>query len=408
MSRIVVVGNGMAAGRLVEELVARPTAHDITVLGAEPHAAYNRVLLSGVLAGAYDEDAVTLRPGSWYADHHVDLRTGVRVAAVDRRRQRAFAESGESFAYDHLVLATGSRPYLPPIRGVVADDGTMNPAVFPFRTLDDCAQILAVARPGMRVVVIGGGLLGLEAARGLHQRGLAVEVVHQGPHLMDRQLDPGAGAVLRRTMSGLGVDSYVETRAVAVVPGAAAGATAVRLADGYVLDCDLVVLACGIRPSTAVARGARLDIRAGVVVDDLLTTSDPRISALGECAEHDGVVHGYVQAAWDQAAALAATLSGTPTAYGGSRQVTRLRAMGVDVAAMGETTAAADADTELLHFADPVRGTYKLAVVRHGRLVGALLLGDLSTVATVTRAFDRGTPMPANRMHLLFREGKVA
>ena len=408
MSRIVVVGNGMAGGRLVEELVARGET-DITVLGDEQHAAYNRVLLSGVLAGTHDPAAVALRPEGWHAAHNVALHTGFRVAAIDRRRRQVFASSGESVAYDHLVLATGSRPYLPPIRGVVDANGSMNPGVFSFRTLDDCAQILSVARPGMRVVVIGGGLLGLEAARGLHQRGLSVEVVHQGPHLMERQLDAGAGAVLRRTMAGLGVESYTEARAVSVTVGGPTGVRGVRLADQYELECDLVVFACGIRPSVGLARGARLEIRAGVIVDDLLTTSDPAISALGECAEHEGVVHGYVQAAWEQAAALAGVLTDeNASGYRGSRQITRLRAMGVEVAAMGETTATADDATQVLHYADPVRGTYKLAVVRDGRLVGALLLGDLSTVATVTRAYDRATPMPANRMHLLFTEGRVA
>lgn len=408
MTRVVVVGNGMAGGQLVGELVARGV-RDVTIIGDEPRPAYNRVLLSRVLAGAHDAEEVALRPAGWYAANGVTLRTGVRVESIDRDRREVLATSGERFGYDRLILATGSRPSMPPVRGIIDAEGAMNPGVFSFRTLGDCEQILAAARPGMRAVVIGGGLLGLEAAHGLHQRGLAVEVVHQGPHLMEKQLDEGAAAVLQRRMSQLGVPAYIETRAVAIVPGGEIGVRGVRLDDQYLLECDLVVFACGITPAVTLARAAGLDVHRGIVVDDQLATSDPDISALGECAEHDGVVSGYVQAAWDQAEVLAAVVAGAPTSgYRGSRQVTRLRAMGVEVAAMGETTAIADATTHVLRLSDPLRGTYKLAVVRDGVLVGALLLGDLATVATLTRAYDRRTPLPADRMHLLFQEGKVA
>jgi assimilatory nitrate reductase electron transfer subunit len=410
-----VIGNGMAAGRLVQDLAARGIG-DVTVVGDEPYHAYNRLLLSGVLARTQDPRDLEMRTPGWYGRNGVTVLRGIRAVALDHRRREVGLADGRTLGYDRLVLATGSRPNLPSLRGIVSARGGLLPGVFAFRTLTDCEDISAVAAPGVRAVVIGGGLLGLEAARGLSLLGCQVEVVHQAPRLMERQLDAGGAQVLRRTLHDLGITTYLDARAVAVRSGPDGRVAAVRLADHFELACDLVVFACGIRPATALAQAGGLQVGQGIVVDDELATSADGVWAIGECAEHRGVISGWAQSALDHAAFLAARLAGEPAiAPAPARQVTRLRAAGVDLAAMGETDALPDGQTEVLCFADPVRRTYRKTVVRDGRLVGALLVGDVSAAGELSRAFDRGTPVPPDRRDLLFSgahppvvEGKVA
>jgi assimilatory nitrate reductase electron transfer subunit len=404
MTRLVVIGNGMAGARLVEELVARDMASelDITVYGAEPGPAYNRILLSNVLAGVQRPEDTLLLDRDWYDRNSVTLRTGARVTAVDREQRVVHAADGTSSAYDVLVFATGSSPVLPPLRGLVREGHELIPGAFAFRTLDDCAQILAAAADCRRAVVVGGGLLGLEAARGLQGQGLPVEVVHVAPHLMERQLDESAAGVLQSTMQRLGVSCYLGVGASAVL--GTDRVTGLRLDDGYELECDLVVFACGVRPNVHVAAEAGLAVNRAIVVDDQLRSiDDPRIHALGECAEHRGQVYGLVAPAWEQASVLADVLTGARdcAAYTGSQLVTRLKAMGVDLAAIGDSLASED-DAEVIRFSDPVRGTYKKIVVRDGRIAGAILLGDVTTAATVMQAYDRGTVLPADRLYLMF------
>lgn len=407
----VVVGNGMAAGRLVQDLVGRGVG-DITVVGDEPYHAYNRLLLSGVLARTQDPRDLEMRTPGWYGRNGVTVVRGVRAVHLDTERRAVGLADGSSLSYDRLVLATGSRPNLPTLRGIVAGRGGLIGGVHAFRTLQDCEHIMAGARPGARAVVIGGGLLGVEAACGLEALGCDVEVVHQGPHLMEQQLDAGAAAVLHRTLDVRGVRTYLDARAVAVLSTPDDRVRAVRLADHFELPCELVVFACGIRPATALAADGNLDVATGIVVDDRLATSAPDVWAIGECAEHRGVVHGWAQAAVDQAQVLAAVLDGDPdVAYRGSQQVIRLRAAGVELAAMGDPTIHADAETEVLCLADPIRRTYRKVVVRGGRLVGALLVGDVTAAGLVTRAFDGLGPLPTDLRDLLFPvlpEGKVA
>jgi len=413
--RLVVIGYGMAGSRLVEEVRARDPhrQHAITVLGAERHAAYNRVLLSDVLAGRSDADDIALIPPGWPEEAGVDLRLGAAATAVDRAARVVRATDGTEHHYDTLVLATGSQAWLPPVAGLTVDTGadrpeagTLRPGVTVFRTLTDCHAIVAAARTARRAVVLGGGLLGLEAARGLAGRGLDVTVVHHAGHLMERQLDPGAGAVLRRTLRGLGVEVRTDTTVTGVL-GTAERIEAVLLADGSWIDTDLLVVACGVRPDVELAHAAGLRVEDGVVVDDTLrTVTDERVYAIGECAQHDGQVYGLVAPAWDQARVAADRITGADPAatYTGSRVVTRLKAAGVDLAAMGETDTLADQDTgaEVLHFSDPARGTYKKVVIRDGKVAGAILLGQIDTVGTVTQLFDRGAPAPSDRLALLF------
>ncbi|WFF01464.1 FAD-dependent oxidoreductase [Micromonospora sp. WMMD964] len=393
-ARVVIVGNGMAGARLAGELHAREGDRKVTVLGAEPHRAYNRILLSTLLAGRIGEPDVELTEA---AGHGIDLRTGVSVASIDRSSREVHTDDGERISYDHLVLATGARAVVPPLPGL--DPADLPERVVPFRTLDDCRRILAAADGARSALVLGGGLLGLEAARGLASRGLTTTVVHPSEHLMERQLDPVAGAVLAGTLAGIGVTVQLAVPATGVV--ADADGVRLDLADGRTLRADLLVLSCGVRPDTALAQAAGLTVRRGVVVDDRLRTDDRSISAIGDCAEHDGVLTGLVAPAWAQARVLADVLSGTdPLArYRPKPVVTRLKAAGIDLASMGDPVGGGPG--EELTFADPARGTYARLRIRDERLVGAILLGDNPAVGTVIQLFDRGHPVPADRRALL-------
>jgi assimilatory nitrate reductase electron transfer subunit len=396
--RVVVVGNGMAGSRLADDLLRRDASLEVVVHGAEDRPAYNRVLLSDVLSGRRGSADIELagNPGAV-------RRLGVAVTRIDRGARVVHAADGSATTYDDLVLATGSTPVVPPVQGIAGPDGVLLEGVHVFRTVEDCAAITATARRARTAVVVGGGLLGLEAARGLVQQGLQVHVVHGAAHLMEQQLDPLGGAVLRRAVEGLGVGVHLGSFAAAVT--GTRRVTGVRLADGREVASDLVVLACGVRAETTLARAAGLAVDRGVLVDDRLRTDDPHVHALGECAQHAGTVYGLVAPAWEQAAVLADRLTGGTSTYTGSRTVTRLKAMDLDVAAMGDTSPGPDDvrdGVEVLQFTDPARHVYKKIVVRDGVLVGAVLLGDLSTAGLVTQAFDRATPLPAARLHLLF------
>ncbi|MEU4574762.1 FAD-dependent oxidoreductase [Nonomuraea sp. NPDC023979] len=385
--RLVVVGNGMAGSRLVGEVRARDPRMTITVFGAEPGRPYNRVLLSNVLAGKARPEQLSLHDLSWYAANRVEAVLGGEVAWIDREARAVHTTDGRREPYDLLVLATGSEAIVPPIPGVAR--------AVPFRTLDDCERILKAAEHSRRAVVVGGGLLGVEAARGLAGRGLPVTLLHLAGHLMERQLDAEAGLLLGETLAGLGVETRTGVSAASVEE------TGVRLAGGELVEGDLVVLACGVRPLTALAAEAGLEVRRGVVVDDELRTDDPSIFAIGECAEHDGTVYGLVAPAWEQASVAADVITGGKARYRGSRLVTRLKASSVELAAMGETQLT-DEHAEVVRFSHRARGTYRKLVIRDDRLVGAILLGDSDAVGTLTQLFDRGGPVPGDRAGLLF------
>ncbi|AHH94383.1 FAD-dependent oxidoreductase [Kutzneria albida] len=400
--RVVVIGYGMAGARLAEEIRRRDPAGDrveLTVLGAEPMAAYNRVLLSSVVAGTMSQDAVRLHEHDWAQHHHVDLRLAATAVRIDRSRRQVVLASGEQVGYDALVLATGSSAWIPPTPGLVAEDGELAEGVVAFRTMADCERILESARAGAPVAVLGGGLLGLEAARGLAGRGNLVTVVHPAGHLMERQLDGGAGRVLARTLSGLGIEFRIGQAATNYLPG-----DGLKLADGSHVPADLVVVSAGVRAETMLAADAGLSVDRGVLVDDALRTSDPRVHALGDCAQHPGTVSGLVQPAWEQAAVLADLLTGTDPAarYRGTPVVTRLKARDVDLAALGEVHVDVDcAEAEVLCVADPARGRYAKLVLRDERVTGAILLGAPDAAAAVTQLFDRGAPAPSDRLALL-------
>lgn len=386
-----VIGHGMVGARFAEEVRRRDPDGDrvaLTVLGAEPRPAYNRVLLSTVLAGGLTADMVAL-PGS----EGVALHTGVAATAIDRDARVAHAADGTEHRYDELVLATGCRAWLPPVDGLGAG-GVPAPGVSPFRDLDDCERILDTAVPGARVAVVGGGLLGVEAARGLAGRGVAVTLVHPCGHLMERQLDAGAGEVLAAALGGLGVEVRCGVAATAWDPR-----TGLDCDDGSRIAADAVVVAAGVRAETALAEAAGLAVDRGILVDDRLATADGRVHAIGDCAQHAGTVAGLVRSGWEQAAVLADLVTGADPAarYRGTRPVTRLKARGLDVAAVGELAAG----DEQLRVADPRRGRYGVLALRDDRVVGAVLVGLPDAAATITGLYDSGAAAPGDRLALL-------
>jgi nitrite reductase (NADH) large subunit len=402
--RLVVIGNGMAGARFVEELLARGGGErfQTTVLGEERHGNYNRILLSSVLAGHHDPADIVLNPESWYRDNEVTLRSGLAATGLDRAAGQVLLADGTAVPYDQLVLATGSVPFVPPLEGLNGPDGRWKRGVFVFRTLDDCARMTAHARDAKRAVVIGGGLLGLEAARGLLTLGPEVHVVHLMPHLMEVQLDPAAGAILARTMRRLGVTVHLERATTALLGDAAVAGLVFR--DGTTLECDMLVVAAGIRPNVALARAAGLTVERGIVVgDDLASADDPKVAAIGECAQHRGRVYGLVAPVWEQATVLAERLSGRrPEArYAGSVVATKLKVMGVELAVMGDKEPASD-DDEVVTYSEPSRGIYKKMVVRGGRLAGAIVLGDGAIAPSLQQSFDRATRLPERRADALF------
>ncbi|WP_448623603.1 nitrite reductase large subunit NirB [Geodermatophilus sp. URMC 64] len=400
--RLVVVGNGMAGARFVEEVLERGGGEQfrITVFGDEPHGCYNRIMLSPVLAGEEQEDAIVLNSHDWYADNGVDLRAGVRVERIDTAAKCVHADDGTVTPYDHLVLATGSYSFIPPVTGVHREDGSLLPGVFGFRTIEDTRAMIEAARTHRRAVVVGGGLLGLEAARALQTYGMAVDLVDAAPHLMSAQCDADAGAIIRAGVEALGITVHLST-----LTGEVLGPDRVRgvvLSDGRQLEADMLVLAAGIRPHTDVAVRSGLEVERAIVVDDQLRTDDPDVYAIGECAQHRGTVYGLVAPAWEHAKVLADVLTGTdPTAeYHGSRLATKLKVAGVDVATMG-VKAPERPDDEVLVISEPRRGVHCSVVIRDDRLVGATLIGDTRKVAYLTQAFDRGSPLPEERIRLL-------
>src|ERR1051326_249166 len=322
MERLVVVGNGMAGVACVEQVLRHSQEFRVTIFGDETHVNYNRIQLSSVLAGEKDADEITLNSLDWYIENSIDLRLGVRITGIDPVSRTISGDDGSITPYDKLLLATGSSALLPPISGCDKD------GVFVFRTLDDTRARLERARPGLKTIVIGGGLLGLEAARGLQLQGADVTVVHLMRWLMERQLDPIGGEYLQRKIEELGVNVLLSHQTVAIMGDR--NVEGISFKNSYRMEADLVVIAVGIRPNVELAAAAGLDLNRGIVVNDYMETSDPSILAVGECAEHNGVVYGLVAPLYEQAKVAAATITGNREArYEGSIPEARLKIMGV-------------------------------------------------------------------------------
>lgn len=390
--RLVVIGNGMVSLRFLERLREHaPGRHDVTVIGEETSPAYNRVLLSALLAGDVDETGCRLRERGWYDAHRIRLLTGAPAASIDRDAKRVTV-GAETIPYDRLVLATGSTPIMLPKPG-------MNlPGVMTFRDLADVDRMQTLRGSGARVVVIGGGLLGLEAAYGLARLGLRTTLLHVMDKLMERQLDRRAAGLVQATMAAKGVEVILKADTAEIV--GQGKAEALRLTDGRELPADLVVVAVGVRPRVDLAREAGLATGRGIQVDDALTTSDPAISAMGECAEHRGMVYGLVEPGYEMADILARRLAGQDRAYAGSTIATSLKVSGLPVFSAG--TIADDAEGEPIVFSDPVRGIYRKLVVKDGCLAGALLIGDVAEGAWYRELIDTGAPIASIRHDLMF------
>jgi nitrite reductase (NADH) large subunit len=364
---LVVIGNGMAGCRAVEEILARdPGRYRITIFGAEPRVNYNRIMLSPVLAGEKSFDEIIINDEAWYADNGIDLIAGDPVVSIDREGKCVVARSGRTVSYDKLLIGTGSDPFIIPVPGKDL------PGVVTFRDLDDVDKMLAAAENGGDAVVIGGGLLGLEAAHGLSLRGMKVTVIHLMPTLMERQLDEAAGWLLKTALEGRGQTILTEANTQEIFgQGKVEG---VRLKDGREIPADIVVMAVGIRPSTQLAKDAGLAVGRGIHVDDHMVTSDPDILAVGECVEHDGQVYGLVAPLWEMCRALADGLTTGPTGYKGSVTSTKLKVSGIDVFSAGDFSGGEGCEDIVLR--DATRGVYKRVIVKKDRLVGAVLYGD--------------------------------
>ncbi|QMU23414.1 nitrite reductase large subunit NirB [Gordonia rubripertincta] len=411
--RLVVVGNGMAGARTVEEILARGGGDqfDVTMIGDEPYGNYNRIMLSHVLAGeaTVDDDDLMLNPMAWYREHGVTLYAGDRAESIDRFAKTVTCASGRTIDFEVLIIATGSHTFFPNMDGLREPDGKLARGVFGFRTIEDTNGMLqmATSRDHMRAVVIGGGLLGLEAAYGLQTQGVAVDVVHSPGHLMNQQLDERGGRVLRNKIESLGVGVHTGKRTTSVLRNDDGAVAGVGFTDGDSLPADMIVVTAGIRPNVEIARGAGLVVERGIVVDDQMRCEDEAfIYAVGECAQHRSEVYGLVAPLWEQAVVLADVLTGAdPRAeYHGSRLTTKLKVAGVDVAAMGVKGPERD-DDEFVQFYEPRSGVYKSVVVRDNKLIGAMLLGDISKANFLTQAFDEKVPLPDERISMLFDMG---
>ena len=389
---LVVIGNGMAGCRAVEELLARdPDRYRITIFGAEPRVNYNRIMLSPLLAGEKSFEDIIINDHGWYESNQIKLIAGDPVVAIDRQARTVTARSGATQTYDKLLIATGSDPFIIPIPGVDL------PGVVTFRDMDDVDAMLRAADGGGRAVVIGGGLLGLEAAHGLALRGMDVTVVHLMPTLMERQLDEAAGWLLKHAL---------EARGQTILTGADTECIlgddrveGIRLKDGREIAADLVVMAVGIKPNVGLARAAGLEIGRGIQVDDHMVTSDPSILAVGECVEHRGSCYGLVAPLFEMCRALADHLAAQPTGYTGSVTSTKLKVSGIDVFSAGDFVSG---DSEDIVLRDATRGVYKRLIVKDDKLVGAVLYGDTADGNWYFDLLKRGEDITPIRDSLIF------
>jgi len=407
--KLVMVGNGMAGVRALEELLKiAPAMYDITVFGAEPHPNYNRIMLSPVLAGEQTLEEIVLNPMAWYAQHGITLHAGTQVTRIDRaqRTVEATRADGQTITaeYDRLILATGSNPFILPVPGHGLE------GVIAYRDIADTQAMIETARTHRHAVVIGGGLLGLEAANGLKLRGMEVTVIHIGPWLLERQLDEVAGRLLQKALEDRGLHFALGAHTDALIGDADDGRSgrvrALRLKDGREIAADLVVMAAGIRPNTAVAREAGLvcdhDGRGGIrVTDTMQTATDARIWAVGECASHRGIAYGLVAPLYEQGRVLAAHLAEAGVdLYTGSQISTKLKVTGIDLFSAGDFMGGGNSEEIVL--SDPAEGVYRKLVLREGRLVGACLYGDTADGSWYFDLIRSGEPVGAMREPLMF------
>ncbi|MFQ6333493.1 nitrite reductase large subunit NirB [Methylophilus sp. 3sh_L] len=398
--KLVVVGNGMAGMRAVEELLKiAPDMYDITVFGDEPYPNYNRIMLSPVLANEQTIDDIILNSREWYAEHHITLHTSARVNKIDRKARTVTAENGLTVEYDRLLLATGSKPFILPIPGADLQ------GVLGYRDIKDTNDMIATAKVYKHAVVIGGGLLGLEAANGLKVQGMDVTVVHKNEWLLERQLDKTAGKMLQKSLEARGLQFLLQKDTEQLI-GKDGRVVAVRFKDGQEIPADLVVMAVGIRPNYALAESAGIHCNRGIVVSDTMQTYDPRIYAVGECVNHRGIAYGLVAPLFEMAKVCATHLANFGIGlYKGSVTSTKLKVTGIDLFSAGDFMGSDDAEEILLH--DAVGGVYKKLVIKDDTIIGAVLYGDTTDGAWYFQMLRDKKPIHEIRDHLMFGQDSL-
>jgi nitrite reductase (NADH) large subunit len=391
--KLVIIGNGMAPGRMLENLLeAAPGAYEVTIFNAEPRVNYDRIMLSPVLSGEKSFEEIVIHGDGWYIQHGITLYKGCKIKSIDRQAKTVTSDTGIVAEYDKLVIATGSVPFIIPV------PGHDMAGVLTYRDLDDVNAMMIAAKSRGNAVVIGGGLLGLEAAAGLAEQGMKVTVIHIMPTLMERQLDPAAGHLLKKA---------VEERGITVLNGANTKAIlgtnrveGVELADGTIVPADIVIMAVGIRPNAALGKEAGLQTNRGIVIDDQMRTSDPDIFALGECGEHRGMVYGLVAPLYEMAGILAKTLVGESAAYAGSVTATKLKVTGINLFSAGDFAEGEDREEIVLR--DASSGVYKRLVLKDNKIVGAVLYGETSDGAWFFDMLKKGADISEMRDTLIF------
>lgn len=396
--KLVVVGNGMAGMKVVEELVERyPDLFEIVVFGAEPHGNYNRIMLSPVLGGEKDFNDILIQPRSWYVEQGIQLHAGAdkQVVNIDRHKRLVIAADGTTEYYDRLLLATGSNPTMLDVPGDHLD------GVMAFRSIADVEAMLAKARAGCHAVVLGGGLLGLEAASGLRAQGVDVTVIHHRPHILNRQLDARASGLLQQALASRGVKFKLSTQVEALVGDHKGEVTSVQFDDGSHMECGLFIMAIGVQPNIELAKQSGLQCGHGVLVNDTMQTFDPRVYAVGECVQHRNVTFGLVAPLYEQASVCANHLARLGIAqYSYSPSGVRLKVSGIDLFSMGKITE--DAESEVLLFQDARLGVYKKLLIENDRLVGIVLYGDTRDSAWYQELLETHSDVSAIRQALVF------
>jgi nitrite reductase (NADH) large subunit len=393
VEKLVIIGNGMAPGRMLETLFEiAPGRYQVTIFNAEPRVNYDRIMLSPVLSGEKTYEDIIIHDDAWYAAHGVTLHKGAKVTGIDRDARIVTAENGVSAAYDRLVIATGSSPFIIPVPGHTL------PGVLAYRDLDDVEKMLEISARKGKAVVIGGGLLGLEAAYGLKRQGMDVTVIHLMPTIMERQLDPAAAYLLEKALKERGIEIITRANTKAILGETAV--TGVELDDGRVLEAELVVMAVGIRPASGLAKEAGIAVNRGIVVDDGMMTSDPHIYALGECAEHRGLCYGLVAPLYESARVLADRLAGGSAEYHGSVTSTKLKVTGINLFSAGDFAEGEGREEIVLR--DGAGGIYKRLVIKDNRIIGAVLYGETSDGSWFFDLLKKGTDITAMRDTLIF------
>ncbi|MCZ8182837.1 MAG: nitrite reductase large subunit NirB [Beijerinckiaceae bacterium] len=395
--KLVVIGNGMAPGRALEKLLElAPDAYEVTIFNAESRVNYDRIMLSPVLSGEKTFEQIVIHGDGWYIDNGITLYKGHKVTEINRNTRTVTSEHGETAPYDKLIIATGSNPVIIPV------PGHQLPGVLTYRDLDDVHAMMLAAKSRGKAVVIGGGLLGLEAAAGLQAQGMEVVVLHLMPTLMERQLDPAAGYLLQKAVEARGIKVHCKANTHEIT--GMDRVTGVRLDDGTIYPADLVVMAVGIRPNAALAKAAGLEVNRGIVVSPDMRTSDPHIFALGECAEASGQVFGLVAPLYDMAGVVAKQLTGDATAaFSPQATATKLKVTGIDLYSAGDFGDAKDREEIVLR--DPTRGVYKRLVLKDNILIGAVLYGDTGDGPWFFDMIKRGTDISEMRETLIFGQG---